>query len=361
MFRRIFFIGIIPLITSSSSRRAAIGVLISLCSIALYGEASPFEKSSTNLLVYIAQYSILLTYGGALVISTNISHSLNPLFLGIFLVAINCVVLVLIVVFASNRYIREKRELMLGRHTCNTQELKILADAMDKNGCFSANDGDENPSVVEMQNSSNDLQASTLSLNRLLLNEDSLLVQKRVGAGAFGDVYKGSYLNRIVAIKTMNDVTDDNAKAFRAEIILTSTLRHPNIIAFVGACWCAKITCLVLEWMQRGSLDDFLKSNGGLLWDDPLLSLVCNVARGMAYLHAREYIDDVDGRKKVCIVHRDLKPQNVLISEYLLCKLSDFGISRVKDENNVNMTNVRSVCFCMNTLFLFLRIQWILL
>jgi len=48
-------------------------------------------------------------------------------------------------------------------------------------------------------------------------------------------VFRGSCLGeRDIAIKTMLEVNEANAKAFRAEILLTSQLRHPNIVEFVG-------------------------------------------------------------------------------------------------------------------------------
>jgi len=67
----------------------------------------------------------------------------------------------------------------------------------------------------------------------------------RIGAGAFGEVFRGFCLGQPVAIKTMLEVSDAGARAFRAEILLTATLRHPNIVQFVGACWGRELTCLV--------------------------------------------------------------------------------------------------------------------
>ena len=63
----------------------------------------------------------------------------------------------------------------------------------------------------------------------------------------------------------MKDATEKNVREFRKEILLTGLLRHPNIVNFVGACWGDDLTCLVLEWVPKGSL-------GGLL-KDPLLDL----------------------------------------------------------------------------------------
>jgi serine/threonine protein kinase len=64
---------------------------------------------------------------------------------------------------------------------------------------------------------------------------------------SFCQVFKGTVLGQPVAVKTMLTVTEKGVKEFRNEILLTSTLRHPNIVSFVGACWGQELICLVLE------------------------------------------------------------------------------------------------------------------
>lgn len=56
----------------------------------------------------------------------------------------------------------------------------------------------------------------------------------------------------------MIDVTDNNLRSFREEILLTASLKHPNIVNFVGACWARELICLVLEWVPKGSMQQLL-------------------------------------------------------------------------------------------------------
>ncbi len=59
---------------------------------------------------------------------------------------------------------------------------------------------------------------------------------------------------------------------------------------FVGACWGRELMCLVLEWVERGSLGDLLQESKDLTWNDPLLKLAVDVARGCRYLHQRSIL-----------------------------------------------------------------------
>jgi serine/threonine protein kinase len=164
---------------------------------------------------------------------------------------------------------------------------------------------------------SNSHKARTESaLKQHLLAPREVKLDHRVGAGAFGEVYRGRCFGQLVAVKTMLHVTEDNVRLFRGEILLTSVLRHPCIVNFVGACWSRELTCLVLEWVPKGSLGDFLADSmaaagvgGALRWDEQLLTLAQDVARGMAYLHGREYLDEADGSKRQCILHRFVRPR----------------------------------------------------
>lgn len=110
--------------------------------------------------------------------------------------------------------------------------------------------------------------------------------------------------------------------------------------------------CLVLEWVAKGTLTDFLENKAlDLNWEDPLLKLAADIARGMAYLHGRKYYDEQEKTYKECILHRDLKPDNILISEFTSAKITDFGTSKAKEAKDVIMTAVGTPLFTAPEIF----------
>lgn len=78
---------------------------------------------------------------------------------------------------------------------------------------------------------------------------------------------------------------------------------------------------IVLEYMEKGSLDSLVWDNDGSLRWDTRLQLMEDVSEGMAYLHGVHRS-----------IHRDLKTPNVLLCEesgVLRAKVGDFGLARI--------------------------------
>ena len=103
--------------------------------------------------------------------------------------------------------------------------------------------------------------------------------------------------------------------------------------------------CLVLEMMAT-NLEDLLEAPGELSWEEPLLRLSTDVARGMHHLHSHRFFDEESETFKSCVLHRDIKPANILISPLFAAKISDFGSSRSKPGTDVKLTSVGTPLYC---------------
>jgi serine/threonine protein kinase len=94
-----------------------------------------------------------------------------------------------------------------------------------------------------------------------------------------------------------------------------STLHHPNVVLFLGACTRRPNLCLVLEFCVHGSLHHFLKTeheHGVRITMSLVYRFALDIARGVYYLHRR------------CkIVQRDLKARNILVDESLNAKVRE--------------------------------------
>lgn len=148
----------------------------------------------------------------------------------------------------------------------------------------------------------------------------TLNLGKELGKGSFGVVYKGNYqFGGIVAIKQLypNNLGQESDEEFNREALMMSQLHHPNIIHFYGYCSIPK--CLVMEYMPKGSLFDVLQDKKQALDWGVRMRIAIDMVSGLAFLHSKG------------ILHRDIKSLNVLLDEHDKAKLTDFGLSRVKN------------------------------
>jgi len=112
MYRRIIFIGILPLISPRPAIRSSFGCVLAILSVAYFREEQPYRVDFTNVIAHMAQFSILITFYSALSIASGavVNFGLEGYRLGVFLIILNLVVLILSFWFAWSRFRKQHDE-----------------------------------------------------------------------------------------------------------------------------------------------------------------------------------------------------------------------------------------------------------
>ncbi|CAN6831341.1 unnamed protein product [Brassica oleracea] len=156
-----------------------------------------------------------------------------------------------------------------------------------------------------------------------------------IGTGGFGTVYGGNLCNgRKVAVKVLKNFKS-SGEDFINEVASMSQTSHVNIVSLLGFCYEGCKRAIVYEFLENGSLDQFISKKSSLNLDtSTLYSIALGVARGLEYMHHG---------CKTRIVHFDIKPQNILLDDNLCPKVSDFGLAKLceKRESILSLLDTR--------------------
>ncbi|KAL4927084.1 serine/threonine-protein kinase [Aspergillus undulatus] len=166
-------------------------------------------------------------------------------------------------------------------------------------------------------------------------------VTGQIGKGAFAVVYKlaTKQTGAVYAAKELdkrrfmkNGVLD---RKVDNEMKIMKDLKHPNIVQYIDHHEHDRWIYIIMEFVPYGELSTYLQ-NMVKISEDMVKTIARQVLHALKYLHKRN------------ITHRDIKPDNILISSYepLKVKLSDFGLSKVVQEETFLKTFCGTLLYC---------------
>ena len=170
-YRRTVFIGVTPLL-GSGNLRTSLCSFLSIVTVAFVREASPYRENITNILAVVANYQILITFIGAVVLEADSleSFGLSQTSLGFILLAVNVLIIVLSAWWCRQRTLEEGAQ-------------------REWRAPFSAEDADLVRRIMIEEVKDGDGGKAGM-LQRYLLKSNEVQLLRPIGSGSFGDVFE---------------------------------------------------------------------------------------------------------------------------------------------------------------------------
>jgi testis-specific serine kinase len=146
-------------------------------------------------------------------------------------------------------------------------------------------------------------------------------LQNKLGAGAFGQVFKAynKNTNQLAAVKVIN--LDLMSKKFREkylprEIQAQIDSKHENLVQVFDIFRASKKLYIFMEFAANGDISGYAHKHKGI--QEKMASRwFLQVSKGLAYLHLQMHT-----------AHRDIKTANMLLDARYIAKLSYFGFAK---------------------------------
>ena len=122
----------------------------------------------------------------------------------------------------------------------------------------------------------------------------------------------------------------------KKEIEILSRLRHPNLVQIMAYNMSYLKAFIIMEFVNGYDLESLIFPDEELslhLNDANKISISVQISQGLSYLHGQ----------KVPVIHQDIKPANILVSDSVLVKICDLGISRIRTMNTLSSKTVKTI------------------
>ena len=137
-------------------------------------------------------------------------------------------------------------------------------------------------------------------------------ILKCISSTKNANVYKCLWRNEVICMKVLNYIAFD-------ELNILSKCVHPKVCQFLGGCIQDDKTYMLFEYMENGTLTNYIEEKYNTLTIKDRLKIARHITLGLQYMNSREPYH---------ILHRDLKPDNILVNEFGIPKIADFGLSK---------------------------------
>lgn len=151
-----------------------------------------------------------------------------------------------------------------------------------------------------------------------------------IGSGNYAEVYKAlsPERNRFFAIKAI-ELTENNENYRKnfllKEMEIISKLKHPSIVKHYEMGQTHNKLYMIMEYCANGSITDWLRDKGAFS-ESTAWELDIRIIDGLNHMHS------------MSMAHRDLKLENILLTDKMHPKISDFSYSVIVDEKETQST-----------------------
>ncbi|CAA7400350.1 unnamed protein product [Spirodela intermedia] len=152
-----------------------------------------------------------------------------------------------------------------------------------------------------------------------------------IGKGGGSRVYRGFLPDGgELAVKLLQR-SEHVLKDFVSEVEILTALHHRSVIALLGFCFEDENYALVYDYLPRGSLEENIHgAKSSLRWIERY-DVAVGVAEALDYLHGAS-------RSSEPVIHGDVKSSNILLSDDLEPRLSDFGLARWRSSTSSHLS-----------------------
>jgi hypothetical protein len=164
------------------------------------------------------------------------------------------------------------------------------------------------------------VQANPLDERKEFSGTERFQIERRLGAGAFGVVYRAHdrKRNQAVALKTFSTSNAEALYRLKREFRGLADLAHPNLVRLFELVSEGPVWFFTMELVDGVSFLDYVRPDGlrapATFDEERLRQALWQLAEGVVALHQARRL------------HRDLKPSNVLVSRDGCVRILDFGL-----------------------------------